>query len=117
MVLVLAVHEPGLRSTLAARLSLAGADVITAKNIHDPAIRRGLHSAAVLVLDDHMLGDRSDEWIAALLEEPCWHCLVVLAAAAPPPAVAHDPRLLHLELASAPAAIAALIPQWLAERS
>ena len=115
IVLVLAVSEPGLRSTLSARLSLAGADVITAKNVHDPALRSGLHGRAVLILDEDMVDGRSDEWLDTLLDEPCWHCLVVLTATPPPETAEPNPRLLYLQLAGAPAAIAALVPQWAAQ--
>ena len=116
MVLVLAVSEPGLRSTLSARLSLVGADVITAQNVLDPALCRGLHARAVLIIDEEMVETRSDEWIEMLLDEPCWHCIVVLCDG-PPSAAAANPRLIYIERANAPAAIAARLPNWVAELS
>jgi DNA-binding NarL/FixJ family response regulator len=113
---VLAINEPGQRSTLAARLSLAGADVVTAKDAHDPSLLRGVHGPAVLIIDEGMMGGRSAEWIESLLEEPCWRYLVVLCEKSPATAVpAGNPRLLYFQRAAAPAALAERLPVWFPE--
>lgn len=114
ILLVLAVRELGLRSTLAARLSLVGADLITAADLHDPALERNVRHPAALILDEDAIAGRSDEWLDAVLEESRWRQVVVLTSS--PCDARADPRLLYLERQSAPERIADLIPQWRAEQ-
>jgi hypothetical protein len=112
---VLAINDAGQRSTLAARLSLAGGDVVTAKDAHDPALPRNVHGPAVLILEEAMMGDRSADWLESLLEEANWRYLVVLTDTVPASTPGGDPRLLYLARPAAPAALAELVPNWFPE--
>lgn len=109
VLLVLIFAEAGLRSTLTARLSLLGVDLVTAHGLHDPALARSLRKPAVLVVDDASVCGRSEEWIDSLLGDPLWRDVVVLGEV--PPA-ARDPRLLQVDRNNAVDAIAALLPRW-----
>jgi hypothetical protein len=110
VLLVLIIREAGLRSMLAARLSLVGADLVTAMDIHDPAVQRNVRGPAVLVLDEDAVAGRSAEWLDAVVAEPQWDHVVVLTGRSP--AGAAGDRLVFLERATAPATLAALVAQW-----
>ncbi len=112
---VLAIRDPGQRGMLAARLSLARADVVTARDAHDPALLRNVRGPAVLILEEATMGERSAEWLDSLLEEPRWRYLVVLTETIPPAPPDGDPRLLYLQRSGAPAALAELVPRWFRE--
>lgn len=112
VLLILVLREAGLRSTLSARLSFAGADVITAQGLHDPALTRGARRPAVLVLDEDAIASRSDEWLEALVGDPHWHEVVVLAATASLPPARAGGRLLYLDRATASTGLAAHLPRW-----
>lgn len=116
VLLVLIIREAGLRSILTARLSLVGADLITANDVHDPALSRSMRQPGVLILDETAVAGRSGEWLDTVLADPQWRRIVLLCETPPPPDVSEaDARLLRLERASATSAIAELIPRWQAE--
>lgn len=118
VLLVLIVRETGLRSTLAARLSLVGADLISAESLDDPALRLGVRKPGYLIVEEELLEGRDGIWLETLLATPHWRQVVVLTAAGPEPrAPDEDPRMLRLERRSAPSAIAELVPRWAAEQN
>lgn len=108
MLLVLAVQEAGLRSTLAAQLAMAGASLITAKDVDDPAITRGVRRPAVLVLDTLTVSTKSAEWLAEALEDVRWHQVVVLTDAP----LASNSKLVHCEPAHAVRVLTEKLPLW-----
>ncbi len=101
-----------MRSTLAARLSYAGADVVTAQGLHDPALTRGVRRRTVLVLDEDAIANRSDEWLCALVGDPHWHQVVILTSAPPPAPESGGERLRYVDRAEASAELTALLPEW-----
>lgn len=116
VLLVLAMREPGLRSMLAGRLALAGANVVTAEDADDPVLARAVRRRAVLIVDDATSASHGDGWLATLLADARWHCVVLLGDEAASPALGGDPRMIRLRLADAATAIANLLPRWDAEQ-
>lgn len=106
--LIVVVRERGLRSALVARLSLAGADLVTLDDIDDPALERVIRSPAVLVIDEALAAEHSDAWLESLLADPRWRSLVLLTVD-PPSQTATDPRILRVAYSNAAAAIAELV--------
>lgn len=104
--LVLIVREAGLRSTLIARLSMAGADLVTLDNIDDPSVERWLAKAPVLIIDEVVLAGR-EGGEAALRADPRWRGIAVIGGAA---ADAAMPARIARE--DAAAAIEAMLPGW-----
>lgn len=104
--LVLVVREAGLRSTLIARLSMAGADLVTIDNIDDPRIQRWLAKGPVLILDQAALQAR-EGGEAALRADPRWRAIAVIGGAAENPA--YPPRIPATDAATE---IEAMLPGW-----
>jgi hypothetical protein len=104
--LVLILREVALRSTLVARLAMRGIDTCTARYFDEklPPSARG--SALVLVTDQGAV-DGHPGGTAALLGDPQWRLIVVLAP--PGAATAADPRLVHLADADAAAGLVRLL--------
>ena len=102
------VAEPTLRSTLAARLAMSGADVITAKSFEDPSLSR-LGGPVVLVTDEAALGGH-DDCLSLLLSRPQWRRVIVIPDE-PPQGQSH-PDAIFIARGEAPARIATLIRQW-----
>lgn len=104
--LVLIVREAGLRSTLIARLSMAGADLVTLDNIDDPSVERWLAKAPVLIIDEVALAGR-EGGEAALRADPRWRGIAVIGGAAVDPAMP-----VRIAREDAAAAIEAMLPGW-----
>lgn len=82
ILVVVVVRDPGLRSALAARLSLDGFDLLTASGIGygllgSPLIR----PPAVLVIDEALIPGDPDRWIETQRNIGEWRGLAVLTAA------------------------------------
>ena len=110
--LVLAAREMGFRSALAARLTMAGANLLTTNDVEDPGLARSIHGPAVLIVEEALVADRSAEWLQALLAVPQWLRVIVLGDGHDEWA---DGRLIYIKSDAAVGTIAALIPQWQAE--
>lgn len=104
--LVLVVREAGLRTTLIARLSMAGADLVTISDIDDPRIQRWIDKGPVLVLDAAALAER-EGGEPALRADPRWRAIAVIGGEAQDPAF--PPRI---SSGDAAAEIEAMLPAW-----
>ena len=104
--LVIVAREAGLRSTLIARLSMAGADLVTIDNLDDPRVERWLAKSPVLIIDEAALATRPGGE-AALRADPRWCAIAVVGGAATD--AAHPPRIPRDDPASA---IEAMLPDW-----
>ncbi|NML05672.1 hypothetical protein [Sphingomonas sp. G-3-2-10] len=113
MLLVLIIHEAGLRSSLVAQLSLAGASIVTARDIDDPMLVRTVRKPSVLVLDHDFVAAHPSDWLDDVLADPRWHKLVVLNGPTDCPV---DPRCVALDGKGASGAIMQKLPGWKAER-
>lgn len=111
LLVVLIIRNAGLRSSLSARLELAGVEVVSAAEFRDPALERRLRARAVLVLDEEVVADEAGDWLAALRTEAQWSRIVVLVEAGDGPA-GPDDRLVRIERRTAAAELARLLPQW-----
>jgi len=103
--LVLVVREAGLRSTLIARLSMAGADLVTIHDIDDPRVERWLAKGPVLIIDDVALAGRTGGE-AALRADTRWREIAVIGG------VATDAALPRVSRDDAALAIEAMLPGW-----
>lgn len=117
VLLVLSAREVGVRSSLAARLTMAGANLLTTNDVEDPGLARSVHGPAVLIVEESLVADRSNEWLQALLAVPQWLRVVVLGEATAENGHAEraDDRLIYIKSDAAVKTIAALIPEWQAE--
>jgi hypothetical protein len=109
LLLVLIVQEAGLRSALAASLSLAGADVLTADDFADPRLARHRRRPLVLITDEAAV-EGFQGGSKELARDPRWLKLVLLSPGAAGPN--GDPKLLRLDRASAARTISRLLPEW-----
>lgn len=112
VLLVLAASEIGFRSSLAARLTMAGANLLTTNDVEDAGLARSVHGPAVLIVEQSLVADRSTEWLQALLAVPQWLRVVVLGEGRADDA---DERLIYIKSDAAVKTITALIPEWQAE--
>ncbi len=104
--LVPVARETGLRSTLIAHLSMAGADLVTIDNLDDPRVERWLARSPVLVIDEAALALRPGGE-AALRADPRWRAVAVVGGAATD--AAYPPRIPRDDPASA---IEEMLPGW-----
>jgi len=110
LLLVLIVGEVGLRSTLAARLALTGADLVTAGSFDDPVIARSVRRPATLVVDGTTRASQQQGWVEQLLAQDLWQ-RVVLLDGAHEPEPAND-RLVVLEREGAATKLVDLVAGW-----
>jgi len=83
---VVVVADAGLRTALAAHLSLDGLDLLTASGIGYGLLDRPIiRKPAILVIDEALIPGDADLWIATQQSLDSWRHLVVLTAAAPGP--------------------------------
>ncbi|MDV3457364.1 hypothetical protein RZN05_10255 [Sphingomonas sp. HF-S4] len=107
-ILVLILREMALRSTLVARLAMNGIDTCTAQ-FFDEKLPPSARGASLVLVTDQGAIDGHRGGTAALLCDPQWRMIVVLApgdGAATP-----DPRLVHLTDADAAAALVRLLAE------
>ncbi|MBO9714907.1 hypothetical protein [Sphingomonas sp.] len=109
VLVVLAVANPGLRSALTAQLTLAGADIVTVSDPDARAVRGAVRRPAALVIDAQMLAAGEPGWLAALVREPHWYCVLALDVEPLPEVEGH---LCYASAAEARAVIAQMLPSW-----
>lgn len=115
LLLVLIVGEVGLRSTLAARLVLTGADLVTAGSFHDPVIARSVRQPATLVVDGKTLASQEPDWVTHLLAQDRWQRVVLLDGVyATQPA---NDRLVVVEGEDKATKLVSLVAGWRADLS
>ncbi len=96
--LVLIIEDVGLRSSLIARLSLAGESLVTLDgDPADPLLRRIAPSPAILIIDAETVGQR----LEALSEGERWQGIIVLAPEAAELAGTDQVRIVDRRLALA----------------
>lgn len=103
--LVLVAREAGLRTSLVARLSMAGGDIVTVDNLDDPRVERWLAHAPVLIIDNAALAGR-EGGEAALRGDPRWRAIAVIGGQA---ADGATPRIAS---ADAAAILEAMLHEW-----
>jgi hypothetical protein len=86
ILVVVAVRDAGLRSALAAHLSLDGFELLTASGIGYGLLGSTMVRApAILVIDETLIPCDPDRWIEKQRSLGDWRHLVVLTGAAPRP--------------------------------
>lgn len=108
MPIVLIVRDASLRSAWVARLSIAGANLITAADLDSPGLRRAAIRPALLVVDEASVGTK----LGAILEDPRWHRIVVLAASPPAPDPNSDARVIYVQGDATAALLSEHVPGW-----
>jgi hypothetical protein len=78
VLLVLIARDAGMRSSLAARLGMSGADLLTVEAFDDPRIAREHHRRVMLIADQAAV-DGDDAGIDALADDPRWFQLVLVS--------------------------------------
>ncbi|MBX3564072.1 MAG: hypothetical protein KF730_05780 [Sphingomonas sp.] len=111
---MLILREAGLRSTLVARVSMAGADVLTADDFNDPRLARHKKRPLVLIADEAAIDAHAGGY-EGLLADPRWRRVVVVSPGMCPES--DDPRLIRIERAHAARKIAHLLPEWQAPQA
>lgn len=112
VLLVLIVRDAGLRSSLAARLSMSSADVLTVEDFDDPRIVRGRRRRVVVVADQAAV-DGADGGLDRLALDPRWQCIVLIGGVLGENTL----RILHVPRKEAAAAIVAMLPAWQGEEA
>jgi hypothetical protein len=100
------IAESGLRSALAARLTMQGENVVTLSHgLHDPELERLARHRAVLIADLAILEDQ----MASILADSGWHRVVLLNGEA-----REEPgdRVIRLQRRDAVAQVAATLAKW-----
>lgn len=111
ILLAIIVRDAGLRSLLAARLSMAGVDLVTGESFATLKIPRRPKQSVVLIADQ-AAADAHEGGAAGLVADPRWRQVVLIADAEI--SLAGNPRMMRVRRAGALAAIAALLPDWIA---
>ena len=103
------VAEAAVRSALAGRLAMDGANMCTALGFDErrpPPVR----DAAAILVTDQATVDMHSGGVVALLHDASWHRIIVLTPGAA--ATSEDPRLLYVERGDAVAATIRLRTEW-----
>ncbi len=86
ILVVVVVREAGLRSALAAHLSLDGFELLSASDIGYGLLGgKMIREPAILIIDESLIPRDPDRWIEKQRSLGGWRHLVVLTAAAPAP--------------------------------
>ena len=86
ILVVVAVRDAGLRSALAAHLSLDGFELLTASGIGYGLLgSKMVRSPSVLVIDEGLIPCDPDRWIESQRSVGGWQHLVILNGATPTP--------------------------------
>ncbi|MES2096746.1 MAG: hypothetical protein V4459_08280 [Pseudomonadota bacterium] len=104
--IVLMIAENGLRSALAARLTMQGENVLTLSHgLDDPELERLARHRAIMIADLAMLDDR----LASILADSGWHRVVLLNGEA-----REEPgdRVIRLQRRDAVQQVAATLAKW-----
>lgn len=109
--LILALEDIGLRSVLAARLSMAGEVPIVTEDHRDPALGQALRGAAILVIEESLIATTPVEW-AETLRDQCWAGDLIIIANQIPETVREADGIAMIDRRRAHTAIPDLIRQW-----
>lgn len=102
----LVVEDASLRSMLVGRLTLGGADIVTASDLDDRRIISQKDSSLLLVTDDKTLSEEGG-CIERLFADPRWARVVIVGAW--PDTVTNNARIVRLSPASAASEIVAML--------
>ncbi|QIG79732.1 hypothetical protein [Stakelama tenebrarum] len=108
---VLNIGEAGLRSILAARLSLIGRDVISVFDLADAALSRLMRDHPILLLDDATLERLPERALDRFVADERWLHVVVVSRRLPDDAEDCG-RPCFLPRGEAPARLIALAEAW-----
>ncbi|MES2269464.1 MAG: hypothetical protein V4533_01150 [Pseudomonadota bacterium] len=109
--LIIAISDPGLRSVLAALLTMAGETPISTVDHLDPALGAELREIAILVIDEPLISAAPPEWTETLRNQ-CWTgSLVIVADRLLRPSEPEDGIML-VQRSQAAYAIPPIISRW-----
>lgn len=111
LTIVAIVRDVGLRSLLAARLTLLQVELFTASR-RNWLYRHKLPESATLIVDAADMAAHKDDWAESLWSEHSWRRIVVIATD-PPASTPGQDWLIHVERSMAVEALEAHIAEWI----
>ncbi len=109
--LILAIVDPGLRSILAAYLTMAGETPVSTADHLDPTLDATLRDKAILIIEEPMIASAPHDWTETLRDQ-CWTGLVIIIAHTLHEPVPESDGIALVERRNAPAAIPPIIERW-----
>jgi len=109
--LILAIVDPGLRSILAAYLTMAGETPISTADHLDPTLDATLRDRAILVIEEPLIASAPRDWTETLRDQ-CWTGFVIIIAHTLHESVPENDGVALVDRHSAPAAIPPIIQRW-----
>lgn len=91
-----------------ARLSIAGANLVTVTGVDSPGLRRGSVRPAVLIADEASF----DKDSATILKDPRWHRILVLTASPTDREAGPDARVAYVPRDATAVFISEHVPGW-----
>lgn len=117
ILVVVVVRDAGLRSALAAHLSLEGYDLLTASGIgYGPLGSAMIREPSILVIDEALIPCDPDRWIEKQQALGGWRHLVVLTRSAPAPVDGAD-WLVRISQRNARKLLSELLTGWVKAES
>jgi len=109
--IVLAIADPGLRSSLAAQLALAGELLILAENHLDPRLSPAIRATSLLVIERCLIAAGEIDW-AATLRAQDWLSTIIVVVDANHDLVHSDDKIHFADRSDAGSRILALLQSW-----
>jgi hypothetical protein len=114
--LILALSDAGLRSVLAARLSMAGEMPVSTVDYLDPALGEALRAAAILVIEESLIASAPVEW-AVTLRNQCWSGELVIIVDQMPALFSESEGIALVDRKNAVVTVPALVQRWQSQRT
>lgn len=109
--LILALSDAGLRSVLAAHLSMAGEMPVSTADHLDPTLGEALRSAAILVIEESLIASAPLEW-AHTLRDQRWSGELVIIVDQMPALFSESDGVALVDRKNAVVIIPALVQRW-----
>ena len=117
ILVVVVVRDAGLRSALAAHLSLEGLDLLSASNIGYGLLGSNMiRSPSILVIDEGLIPCDPERWIEKQRSVGGWEHLVILNGATPAP-VDGGEWLVRIAARNARKLLSELLADWIRDAS
>ncbi len=109
--LILALHDLGLRSMLAAQLSMAGEMPISTTNHLDQTLGQRMRATSMLVIEHSLIASAARDWVQTLRNQD-WTGPIIIIVDEMPDDGQRDEMVTLVEKRNPGAAILALVRRW-----